>query len=303
MEKIYKSSFFIFALVFILIYVIILSAVFLAGEFSLKLNLYLFFATLISYMLTATILGGYFTSLSSHLFQLRRVFRLDNLNHPLLLRLSSEAPGTYHHSILVANLAAKAAKSIGADSLLCRVAAHFHDIGKLKNPDFFIENQASSKNNNFQIPSESFVKSAQKIIGHLEEGIKMAQEAHLPKEVVSVIAQHHGTSLPKYYYNKAKNQNPGVTKKAFFRYKGPKPQTKEAAILMLADNIEAISRREKDNLVKEANFERLVSSIINEKEDEKQLTDCNLTRGELLKLEKSFTKSLLSMFHPRIKYS
>lgn len=295
MENSLKSSFLIVSLVFLVSFGIVLFFVFLAGVLSFKVALYLFIATLISSTFTVTILGGLFTQLSSHLVHMRRLLRLDNLNHPLLLRLSAEAPGTYHHSILVSNLSSKAAKAIGADALLCRISSYFHDIGKLKNPNFFIENQVSSKNKEEE---KSSSKNAQKIIEHAKEGIKMAEEVHLPKEIVDLIAQHHGTSFCGYYYQRAKEQNPTQTRRGDFRYPGPKPQTKEATILMLADSIEARTRARNDL----SDLKKIVEEDIFEKIQEKQFSESGLSQREIFKLKQSFIESLESMLHHRIEY-
>lgn len=300
MEKSFKSSLYIITLIFLFSYALAIFSIFLGGVFSLKVALYLFIATLISSLSTVTILGGLFTSLGSYLVNIRRLFRLNNIAHPLLLRLQAEAPGTYHHSILVANLASSAAKKIGADSLLCRVAAYFHDIGKLKNPGFFIENQMLRKNGetNSETTAETPLKKARKIIEHIKQGIEMAKEYHLPKEVISTIAQHHGTTLCSYFYELSKEKNPIRTKRTNFRYDGPKPQTKEAVILMMADALEA-KIRASNNL---SDIEKLVKESFAEKIEDGQFTDSGLSQKDIFKIKQAFVETLFSMYHPRIEY-
>lgn len=297
MEKSLRSSIFIVGLVFLANLVIVNFAIYLAGALSFKIAFYLFLSTLISSALTVTVLGGLFTSLSDYLIHLRKLLKLNNLTNPLLLRLSTEAPGTYHHSVLVADLSSNAAKAIGADSLLCRVSAYFHDIGKLKNPGFFIENQSLVKNGKTaEYQSNTPSKNANIVLDHVKDGIKIAEEAHLPKEVVNIIAQHHGNSVCNYFYELAREQNGGKMKKTNFRYQGPKPQTKEAAILMLADSLEATARVKNDNL------KSLVEETFSDKIKEGQLDDCHLSNREISKLKHIFTETLESMLHPRIEY-
>lgn len=298
MDKLLKSSFFVVTLIFLLSFGLALLAVSLAGVFSFKLAIYLFLATLISSIVSVTILGGFFTSLSSYLIHLRRLFRLNNITHPLLLRLSTEAPGTYHHSVLVADLSSRVAKAVGADSLLCRVSAYFHDIGKLKEPRLFIENQITSEENNLKTSqADSPKKSVKQILEHVKEGIKIAEEAHLPKEVINLIAQHHGTSFCYYFWRLAKERKLEI-RRSDFRYEGPKPQTKEATILMLADSLEAKTR------VKNSNFslKGLVEETISEKTEDGQLKESHLSQKEIYKLKQVFVETLESMQHQRIEY-
>ena len=297
MNKLFKSSLFIISLIFLSNFGFVLLAVYLTGVLSFKIALYLFAATSVSSALAVTILGGLFTSLSSYILSLRRLFRLDNLTHPLLLRLSTEAPGTYHHSILVANLSSKAAKAIGADSLLCRVASYFHDIGKLKNPGFFIENQ-TVRINSLESQSNNLLNGAKKILEHVQEGVNIAEKNHLPKEIINLIAQHHGNSLCSYFYQLAKEKNPLKAKRSDFRYEGPKPQTKESAILMLADSLEAKIRAKNDI----SDLKKLVEGTFLDKIQDKQLIDSQLSQKEIFKLKKVFEKAIESMFHPRIEY-
>lgn len=227
---------------------------------------------------------------------IKKLFRFENLSHPLLLQLSYQAPGTFHHSINVAILAQKAAKSIGADSLLVRVAAYYHDVGKLDNPLQFIENQSGE-----EIPrtedAESIRDSAQKIIDHAKNGLKIANEHKLPDEIKAMIAQHHGTTKALYFYELAKEKGLKI-KKTDFCYAGPKPSTKEAAILMLADSCEAAARAIPNLTMKQ--IEKLVNSVVEDRIAEKQFTKINLLPNELAKIKESLILTLFSIYHQRL---
>lgn len=209
----------------------------------------------------------------------RRLLRLENLSHPLLVRLSSEAPGTYHHSLTVAALAHNAAKEIGADALLARVGGYYHDIGKLKNSQIFTENTPSSPPPNNLLASQ--------IALHISSGIEIAAEYNLPPEVGDFIAQHHGTTKVSYF-------GEGL------RYPGPKPLSKETGIAMLADAAEARSRT--ISRFTEEEIQKIVDEIIASRLEENQLILSELTAKDLTKIRLSFAKTLKSMFHDRIKY-
>jgi putative nucleotidyltransferase with HDIG domain len=225
------------------------------------------------------------------------LLELSDLNRPLLKRLALEAPGTYHHSIIVANLAEAAAKAIGANILLARVGAYYHDIGKIEKPEYFVENQMGAKNKH-----EKLVPSMSALIleSHVKEGAEMAQEANLPKSVVDFIQEHHGTTLMSYFYNKALEQ--GATEELMdeYRYPGPKPHSKETAIVMLADAVEAASRTLDDP--KPSRIKSLIKKIIDSKLEAGELADSNLTFRELSAIQQSFLPVLISVFHPRIEY-
>lgn len=225
------------------------------------------------------------------------LLELSDLNRPLLKRLALEAPGTYHHSIIVANLAEAAAKAIGANVLLARVGAYYHDIGKIEKPEYFVENQTGTKNKH-----EKLVPSMSALIleSHVKEGAEMAQEANLPKSVVDFIQEHHGTTLMSYFYNKALEQ--GATQELMdeYRYPGPKPRSKETAIVMLADAVEAASRTLDDP--KPSRIKSLIKKIIDSKLQAGELADSNLTFRELSAIQQSFLPVLISVFHPRIEY-
>lgn len=222
---------------------------------------------------------------------------LSNPNHPLLKQLLEEAPGTYHHSMMVANLSANAVADIGGRSLLTRVACYYHDIGKIKHASFFVENLPSGAENphNFLLPEDS----KQIIFGHVTDGAKILEEYEMPQMVIDICRQHHGTTLMKYFYIKAKERNPEVTEEQF-RYPGPKPQTREAGIVNIADSCEAAVRA-MDHPTGEK-IEQFVHNLIEERISDGQLDDSGLTLKEIRKVEKSLISGLSSTFHSRIKY-
>lgn len=225
-----------------------------------------------------------------------RLLELSNPNAPLLKDLLMEAPGTYHHSVLVGNLAETAAQEIGADPVLVRVGALYHDIGKLKRPYFFIENQFSKDNPHDKITP---TLSALIVISHVKDGLEMAREHKLPENIQGIIAQHHGDSLASYFYHKAIEENPDVPEEAF-RYDSLRPQSKEAALVLLADNVEAAVRSQKGNTP--GKIEGLVRKIIKDKFDEGLLDQCDLTFKDLDKISIAFVKVLSGIFHSRVEY-
>lgn len=222
---------------------------------------------------------------------------LSNPNHPLLKKLLEEAPGTYHHSMMVANLSANAVALIGGHSLLTRVACYYHDIGKLKHANFFVENLPAGAENphNFLLPEDS----KQIIFGHVTDGAKVLEEYKMPKMVIDICYQHHGTTLMKYFYAKAKERNPEVTE-AEFRYPGPKPQTKEAGVVNIADSCEAAVRA-MDHPTNEK-IRQFVHNLIVDRILDGQLDDSGLTLKEIHIIEDSLVNGLCSTFHSRIKY-
>jgi putative nucleotidyltransferase with HDIG domain len=253
------------------------------------------------------VLGNLFGILTA--FQL---LELANPSQPLLRRLLVETPGTYHHSIMVGNLAERAAEAIGADSLVTRVAAYYHDIGKLTNPLAFIENQAGGDNVHDQLEPEV---SAQILKQHVVDGIDLAYRAHLPKPLIAYIPQHHGTALMSYFYARARELAAapfggiGSTegKKAAdtvdvrrYRHAGPKPQSREAALIMLADGVEASVRSlaARD----EAAIRAMVGRIIDERLGDGQFDECDLTLRDIERIREAFVGQLLGMYHTRIAY-
>ncbi|NLI91643.1 MAG: HDIG domain-containing protein [Peptococcaceae bacterium] len=225
-----------------------------------------------------------------------RLLELSNPNAPLLKELLMEAPGTYHHSVLVGNLAETAAEEVKADPVLVRVGALYHDIGKLKRPYFFIENQFSKDNPHDKIAP---TLSSLIVISHVKDGLEMAKEHKLPESIRDIIAQHHGDSLASFFYHKALEENPDIPEEAF-RYDGIRPQSKEAALVLLADNVEAAVRSQKGNTP--GRIEGLVRKIIKEKFDEGLLDQCDLTFRDLDKISIAFVKVLSGIFHSRVEY-
>jgi putative nucleotidyltransferase with HDIG domain len=225
------------------------------------------------------------------------LLELSDLNRPLLKRLAMEAPGTYHHSILVGNLAESAALAIGANPLLARVGAYYHDIGKMEIPEYFVENQLGIKSKHDSLtPSMSAIILA----SHLKKGRVIGEEADLPDEILNFIEEHHGTMLMSYFYNKAKEMGIDEPSIEEYRYPGPKPQIRETAIVMLADSVEAASRTLADP--KPARLRNLVQNIINDRFQSGELEECPLTLKDLAEIRESFTQILIGVFHHRIEY-
>lgn len=228
-----------------------------------------------------------------------KLLELSNPNSPLLKRLLMETPGTYHHSVLVGNLAEVAAERIGGSPVLARVASYYHDIGKIKRPYFFKENQLGNDNPHDKINSNL---STLIITAHVKDGIELAEEYKIPKVIKDIIEQHHGTTLVKYFYITMKNsmENPEEIKEEDFRYPGPKPESKEAAIIMLADSVEAAVRSINDPT--KGKIEEMVNNLIKERLNDGQLDNCDLTLKDINKIRNSFVKVLLSIYHQRIEY-
>ena len=224
------------------------------------------------------------------------LMEMSDFNRPALKRISELAPGTFHHSIQVSNLAEKVADSIGANSLLVRVMALYHDIGKTMRPEYFTENQKQGVNPHNNLDP---IQSAKIIVGHVEQGAVLAKDFKIPELVAAAIREHHGTTLIQYFYAKAKEEDSLVNEEDF-RYKGPKPQSKETAILMLADIIEATSRSMTDQTVDA--LADMIHKTIQGRFNEGQFSECDLSIRELFKLEKAFLHSLDGTYHTRVKY-
>ena len=229
-----------------------------------------------------------------------KMLELANLNSPLLRDLMIKAPGTYHHSVVVGNLVEAAAESINANPLLARVAAYYHDIGKVSKPLYFIENQGSEENRHDKLSPNM---SALVLISHIKGGTELAREKHLGQAIIDIIRQHHGTSLIRFFYERAKQQaeaNGQTVEEKDFRYPGPKPQTREAGIVMLADCVEAASR----TLVNPTPdiIQGMVQNIINHIFTDGQLDECELTLKNLHEIAKSFNRILNGIFHHRVDY-
>ena len=243
---------------------------------------------------TFAVLGSVFGILT--VFQL---LELANPSQPLLRRLLVETPGTYHHSLMVGNLAERAAEAIGADPLVTRVAAYYHDVGKLANPLGFIENQAGGDNIHDQLDPEV---SAAIVKQHVVDGIDLAYKAHLPKTLIAFIPQHHGTAIMSYFYARARDlAGPGVVvDDRKFRHAGPKPQSREAALLMLADGVEASVRSLASR--DEPAIRAMVARIIEERTTDGQFDECDLTLRDLERIREAFVGQLLGMYHTRVAY-
>lgn len=235
------------------------------------------------------------------------LLELSDLGHPLLQRLAFEAPGTYHHSLTLANLAQAAADAIGANSILARVGAYYHDIGKVTKSSYFTENIRTGDNPHDELAPSM---SALLVMAHLKEGITLAMLHKLPRPVMDMIQQHHGTGLVVYFHHKAGQQatadnqaigrGRAVVDESNYRYPGPKPVSREAAIIMLADSVEAASRSlEKPTL---AGITELVDRLVDAKLEDRQLDQCEMTLAELCKVKRSFVFSLTNMLHSRIAY-
>jgi hypothetical protein len=226
-----------------------------------------------------------------------KLLELANLENPLLKELFMTAPGSYNHSMMTATLAEAAASSIHANPLLARVASYYHDIGKIKMPDYFIENQQYMANKHDKLsPSMSSLI----IISHVKEGKELAKAHKIPKRIIDIIMQHHGTSLVKYFYEKAKEKNGNNIHEEEYHYPGPKPQTREAGIVMLADAVEAASRTLTDPTP--AKIKAMVERIVNARFEEGQLDECTLSLSDLNEIKKAFVRVLSAIFHKRVDY-
>lgn len=225
-----------------------------------------------------------------------KLLQLSSPNQPLLKKLLTESPGTYHHSVMVANISETACEAIGANGLLARVGAYYHDLGKTVQPHYFIENQLSVRNpHDFLDPK----KSAEIIIRHPYDGANLLEEHKMPKEIIDIAKQHHGTSLLKFFYYKEKDINPDV-EESIFRYPGPKPQTKEAAIICICDSVEAAVRSLKEPTTEK--IEEIVASIVKSRLADGQLDESPLTLKELHVIHRTIIESLKGIFHSRIQY-
>ncbi|PID00459.1 HD family phosphohydrolase [Sporosarcina sp. P29] len=233
---------------------------------------------------------------SFHLLSNMRLVELSNPNHPLLKKILVETPGTYHHSIMVANLADAACETIGANGLLARVGSYYHDIGKTIHPGFFIENQHNGRNLHDALTPE---KSRDMIIAHAEDGAKILEKHRMPKELIAIARQHHGTSSVRFFYLKAKETNPDVNEDDF-RYPGPKPQTKENAVIMIADSVEAAVRAMKEPTP--GKIATLVNAIVRGKVEDNQFDECDLSLKEIKLVKQAINETLNGIFHNRIEY-
>lgn len=226
------------------------------------------------------------------------LLELSNLNHPLLKRLSVQAPGTYHHSIIVGNLAEAAASAVGANSLFARVGSYYHDVGKIEKAEYFVENQVTRKN-----PHEKLTPrmSALILMNHVKKGLEIAERYKLPASIKDIIAQHQGTTVMSFFYRKALNKDgSGEVREVDYRYPGPRPQTKEAAIVMLADAVEAATRSLKEPT--HSRLKGLIDELVDKRFQEGQLDESPLTLRDLERIKESFMAILAGTFHARLEY-
>jgi len=255
-------------------------------------------------LLTAILVIGLmpFFEVSFGILSALKLVELSNPNHPLLRKLLTETPGTYHHSVMVGNLSEAAAEAIGANGLLCRVGSFYHDIGKTKRPSYFIENQSNMEN-----PHDSIDPMLSKsiIVAHARDGVDMLKSHNIPKRIRDIAEQHHGTTFLKFFYYKAlkeaeaAGEQPDFTEDDF-RYPGPKAQSKEAAIVGISDCVEAAVRSLRNPTVEQ--IESMINKIIKDRLDDEQLSDCDLTLKELNKIAQTLKETVIGIFHSRIEY-
>ncbi|AQU79138.1 HD family phosphohydrolase [Planococcus faecalis] len=257
-----------------------------------------FTAAIVSGVLSGALAIGFLPFFESvfGMLSTMRLIELSNPNHPLLKKILTETPGTYHHSLMVANLADASCEAIGANGLLARVGCYYHDIGKTRYPQFFIENQVNIENPHDRLPPE---KSRDIILAHGVQGAQILKKYKMPKEIVDVAAQHHGTSLLKFFYYKAKDSDSDVEEESY-RYVGPKPQTKEIAIICIADSLEAAVRSMKEPTSEK--IKKLVDAIVEDKLKDGQFEECDLSLKELKTVKKVMCETLNGIFHSRIEY-
>jgi putative nucleotidyltransferase with HDIG domain len=253
----------------------------------------------LSGIISAAIAVGVMPTLE-YLFGITTHFRLldiSNPGEPLLQNLLKNAPGTYQHSIMVANLAESAAQSIGANALLCKVGAYYHDIGKMKRPRFFVENQMGGEN-----PHDRLAPSLSTTIihSHVKDGIEMARQHKLPDVVIDFIAEHHGTTLVKFFYHQARTRSSEPVYEDDFRYPGPKPQSRETAVVLLCDGIEAAARTMASPTAEK--LAELVNKMVQDHLDDGQLDECDLSLKDISLIRESLIRSLHGIYHTRIEY-
>lgn len=285
--------------------VIVINALFigfylLMSQASINLGEWVFYsiAALFSGLLSGALTMGllpYFES-AFGILSTMRLIELSNPNHPLFKKVLTDTPGTYHHSVMVANLAEAGCEAIGADGLLARVASYYHDVGKTNRPYMFIENQMSGVNPHDSLEPE---QSAKIITAHTVEGAELLRKYKMPQEIIDIALQHHGTSALKYFLFKAKEQGKELDEDVF-RYVGPKPQTKEAAVISIADSVEAAVRSMKEPTPEK--IQSLIRSIIQDRLQDEQFDECDISIKELKKVEVVLCETLNGIFHSRIEY-
>jgi len=279
--------------------IVIFSLVFIRnGQYDMKEIIATVLIALMSGVLSAVLTIGLlpFFEAGFGILSTMRLIELSNPNHHLLKKILTETPGTYHHSIMVANLAESACEAIGANGLLARVGCYYHDIGKTKRPNFFIENQMNIENPHDHLPPET---SKNIIMDHVTDGVEILREHRMPKEIIDIAEQHHGTTLLKFFYHKVKQSGVEVTEEKY-RYPGPKAQTRESAIVGIADSVEAAVRSMTQPTPEQ--IEGLVRKIIFDRLQDNQFNECDLTLKELEKVTDTLCESLKGIFHSRIEY-
>ncbi len=250
--------------------------------------------------ITVSAIVSIFLPIIEHIFKVTTdisLLELLDLNQPLMKNLMINAPGTYHHSVILGNLVETAAEDVGVNPLLARVGAYYHDIGKIKMPEYFVENQASPFNRHDKLTPNM---SSMILVSHVKEGLELADEYKLPEPIKDIIKEHHGTSLITYFYQKAKEEQTEVPSEEKYRYPGPRPQSRVAALVMMADAVEAASRVLKEPTP--ARVSGLVEKIINNIFIAGQLDECELTLKDLYHIKKRFSYILNSILHKRIDY-
>ncbi|MBI4689469.1 MAG: HDIG domain-containing protein [Nitrospirae bacterium] len=271
----------------------------LAGEFlTLKAGQSVIFA--LSSGISVIAIASVMLPLLEYLFKVTTdisLLELLDLEQPLMKSLMIEAPGTYHHSVIVGNLVEAAAEAVGVNPLLARVSAYYHDIGKVKMPEYFIENQSGSLSKHEKLTPHM---SSMIICSHVKEGVELAREHKLPEPIIDIIQQHHGTSLMTYFYQKAKDHNGEKFSEEEYKYSGPKPQTRVAALVMMADAVEAASRVLTDPTP--SRITALVDRMINHVFLEGQLDECELTLKDISEIKKHFSYILTGILHKRVDY-
>jgi putative nucleotidyltransferase with HDIG domain len=290
----------VFPIILTIATAIIMGLILLVSNFYSVGGFFLVFAVilgaLVSVALNLSILTMIDPILAESIAKNHRLVRFESLSHPLMLRMSYEAPGTFHHVINVSILAQKAAKTIGADALLTRVAAYYHDLGKLEDPTLYIENQSGE-----EIPKEydadNIKSQAKRIIAHVKNGVVLGEENHLPEEIIKIITEHHGTTSVLFFYEMAKERKLKV-KRTDFKYEGPIPSSKESAILMLSDSVEAATRSVP--YLTEELFREIVESTFLDKTKDRQLKHSGLSDHEIKLIKESLLETLNSIYHQRI---
>jgi putative nucleotidyltransferase with HDIG domain len=230
------------------------------------------------------------------------LLELGDITHPLLQELVRRAPGTHNHSVTVGTIAEAAAERIGANALLVRIGAYFHDVGKMMKPHYFVENQAGAASRHANLAP---AMSTLIIIGHVKDGVDLGRQHHLPEPILDLIEQHHGTTLVEYFYREATRRagcdpDSSAVQESAFRYPGPRPQTREAGILMISDCVESASRTLSEPTP--SRIDSLVNELMRKRLDDGQFDECGLTLREIAEIRESLVKSLIGIYHGRVKY-